>query len=107
MLRKDNLLLIANNDTVNEWGSEGRIQEVIPYKLAGNVFFCKYAKKCKQERNKNNFFRSSNIKLVFLSLAIYYSPLTHFSLKLGLDNVCSQVSILSRIIIERETSDKS
>jgi hypothetical protein len=38
MLRKDDLLLIANNDTVNEWGSEGRIQGVIPYKLAGNLF---------------------------------------------------------------------
>jgi hypothetical protein len=38
MLRKDDLLLIANNDTVNEWGSEGRIQGVIPNKLAGNVF---------------------------------------------------------------------
>jgi hypothetical protein len=38
MLRKDSLLLIANNDTVNEWGSEGRIQGVIPNKLAGNVF---------------------------------------------------------------------
>ena len=38
MLRKDNLLLIANNDTINECGSEGQIQGVIPYKLAGNVF---------------------------------------------------------------------
>ena len=56
MLRKDNLLLIANNDTVNKWGSEGRIQGVIANKLAGNIFIANTPQNVNKKEIKITFF---------------------------------------------------